>query len=82
MINAIKSVTTRNGALSTSKVWRHIAFGVASYAMIVNAKGIDWELLLVYMAVVSGSEIAKLALTQKTGITTSKTTSEVINTST
>jgi hypothetical protein len=58
---------TRTGYCSTTKIWRQIAFTVATYVIIVNAKAISWEVLLVYLAVVSGSEIAKEFLRTKTG---------------
>jgi hypothetical protein len=52
---------------STSKWWRMIAYAVATYVIILNAKGISAELLGVYMAIVSGSEIAKAWIASKAG---------------
>lgn len=59
---------TSKGEFSTSKIWRHIAFAVATY-VVIWAPTMSWELLLVYLAVVSGSEIAKRVLEARTGIT-------------
>lgn len=49
---------TRDGRNSGSRVWRSIAYGVATYVVVVNAQHIAWDLLLVYLAVVGGSELA------------------------
>ena len=65
---SLKGFFYERGHFSTFKIWRQIAYGVASYIVIINAKGIDWELLLTYMAVVSGSEIAKLVVLQRAGV--------------
>lgn len=54
-----------NGNFSVSKMWTNIAYTVASYIVIVNVKEMGWELLLVYMAVVGGSEVAKKLITMK-----------------
>ena len=72
-------VIGRDGRLSTSKVWRHIAFAVATYVIVVNANGMDWELLLAYMAVVSGSEVAKAIVQQRTGTTITEHTSTKVS---
>lgn len=48
----------RSGQPSASKLWRTVAYSVATYVVIINARGIAWDLLLVYMAVVGASEIA------------------------
>lgn len=48
----------RTAQPSSSKAWKNIAYGVATYVVLVNAKGIAWDLLLVYMAVVGSSEVA------------------------
>lgn len=56
-----------NGNFSVSKMWSNIAYVVSSYVVIVNVKDIGWELLLVYMAVVGGSEVAKKLITMKYG---------------
>jgi hypothetical protein len=56
-----------NGNFSVSKMWSNIAYIVSSYVVIVNVKDIGWELLLVYMAVVGGSEVAKKLITMKYG---------------
>lgn len=69
----------RDGRLSTSKVWRHIAFTVASYVIVINAKTMDWELLLAYMAIVSGSEIAKGIVQQRAGMTVTEHTSTKVS---
>lgn len=49
---------------SASKIWTHIAYGTATY-IVIRMENISWEMLLVYMAVVGGSEIAKKILTIK-----------------
>ncbi len=54
----------KNGELNTTKVWRHVAFATATY-LVVFSQSVPWELLLVYLAVVSGSEVAKKALEAK-----------------
>ena len=54
-----------NGNFSVSKMWSNIGYAVASYIVIVNVKDMGWELLLVYMAVVGGSEVAKKLITMK-----------------
>ena len=61
---------SHTGKASSSKIWTHIAYGVATYIMIVNAHDPRWEMMLVYMAVVGSSEIAKKLLTLKMGVTT------------
>lgn len=53
------------GKPSSSKLWTHIAYGVATYIVIKTADHSSWEMLLVYMAVVGGSEIAKKILTSR-----------------
>ena len=67
-------LTDATGQISTSKIWRQIAFGTATYIVIINGHGINWELLLTYMAVVSGSEIAKTVVLQRYGVNTTTTT--------
>jgi len=56
---------SHTGKASTSKIWTHIAYGVATYVVIKTADNESWETLLIYMAVVGGSEIAKKILTLK-----------------
>lgn len=57
-------VDSHTGKMSSSKIWTHIAYGVATYVVIKTANDANnWEMLLVYMAVVGGSEIAKKILT-------------------
>ena len=51
---------------SASKIWMHIAYGVSTYIML-KMENVGWEILLVYMAVVGGSEIAKKLLTMRFG---------------
>jgi hypothetical protein len=53
------------GKASSSKIWTHVAYGVATYIVIKTADNGSWEMLLVYMAVVGGSEIAKKILTSR-----------------
>ena len=55
---------SHTGKPSSSKLWTHIAYSVATYVVIKTANDANnWEMLLVYMAVVGGSEIAKKILT-------------------
>ena len=52
------------GKASSSKLWTHIAYGVATYIVIKTANDANnWQMLLVYLTVVGGSEIAKKLLT-------------------
>lgn len=51
---------------SSSKIWTHIAYGTSTY-LILHMENVGWEILLVYMAVVGSSEIAKKILTMKFG---------------
>jgi hypothetical protein len=59
----------KNGDYSTSKVWRHIAFGTATYELI-TINPLTWEFLLAYLAVVSGSELGKRMVEAKYNLTT------------
>ena len=56
-----------SGKPSTSKLWTHISYGTSTY-IILHMENVSWEILLVYMAVVGGSEIAKKLLTLKFGV--------------
>ena len=56
-----------HGNFSMSKFWTNIAYGVATYVVIKYANTTNWELLLVYMATVGGSEVAKKFLTMRYG---------------
>lgn len=58
--------SSTTGQTSTSKLWTHVAYAVATY-IVVTMQNVTWEILLVYMAVVGGSEIAKRVLTLKYG---------------
>lgn len=57
---------SNSGKASASKIWMHISYGVATY-IVVHMENVGWEVLLVYMAVVGGSEIAKKLLTLRFG---------------
>lgn len=48
--------SSRTGAASTSKAWRNIAYLVATVSVLTNPT--SWELLLVYLGAVGGSEVA------------------------
>lgn len=63
---------SHTGKASSSKLWTHVAYGTATYIMIQTAQDPRWEMMLVYMAVVGGSEIAKKILTMKMGGTQSE----------
>lgn len=64
MLNLIRD---QNGRLSASKMWTNIAYGVSTYVVIERTDNLTWDFLLVYMAVVGGSEIAKKFLTMHYG---------------
>lgn len=48
----------RDGRPSKAKFWTNIAYGVATYVIVVNAVHLAWDLFLVYLGVVGGSELA------------------------
>ena len=56
-----------NGNFSTSKFWTNVAYATATYVVIMNANATNWELLLVYVATVGGSEVAKKFLNMRYG---------------
>lgn len=58
-------VSKDTGKFSTAKMWRQIAYAVGTYIVLVNAKGISWELLGIYLAVVASSEVAQRVVTAK-----------------
>ena len=44
---------SHTGKLSSSKIWTHISYGVATYVVIKSVNNAtNWEMLLVYMSVV------------------------------
>lgn len=55
------------GQFSASKMWTTVAYAVATYIVLIKAETITWELLLVYLSVVGGSEVAKKFLNMKYG---------------
>jgi hypothetical protein len=56
-----------NGNFSASKMWTNIAYAVATYLVIMHVNSENWELLLVYVATVGGSEVAKKFLNMRYG---------------
>ena len=56
-----------NGKFSASKFWTNVAYATATYVVIANANSTNWELLLVYVATVGGSEVAKKFLNMRYG---------------
>jgi hypothetical protein len=56
-----------NGNFSASKFWTNVAYAVATYLVIANVDSENWELLLVYVATVGGSEVAKKFLNMRYG---------------
>jgi hypothetical protein len=56
-----------NGNFSASKFWTNVAYAVATYLVIMNVNSENWELLLVYVATVGGSEVAKKFLNMRYG---------------
>lgn len=58
------------GKLSHGKLWSNIAFTIASYVVIKlanNNSSMLSEVFLIYLVVVSGSEVGKKYLTMKLG---------------
>lgn len=59
---------SHTGKASASKLWTNVANCVATYVVITTANNSDsWEILLVYLAVVGSSEIAKKLIMLKAG---------------
>jgi len=56
-----------NGNFSVSKFWTNVAYAVATYVIIRYASATNWELLLVYLSVVGGSEVGKKFLNMRYG---------------
>jgi len=56
-----------HGKFSASKFWTNVAYATATYVVIANANSTNWELLLVYVATVGGSEVAKKWLSMRYG---------------
>jgi len=56
---------TRDGKNSGSRMWRTVAYGVATYVVILNAHTIAWDLLAAYLAIVGGSELATRVIEAK-----------------
>ena len=59
--------TNPQGKFSASKFWTQVAYAVATYLVIVHMNSENWELLLVYIATVGGSEVAKKFLNMRYG---------------
>lgn len=55
------------GRFSASKFWTAVAYSTATYVVLINANNISWELFLVYIATVGGSEVAKKFLSMRYG---------------
>jgi hypothetical protein len=73
MINAL--CRDPHGQFSASKFWTNVAYATATYVVIANANSTNWELLLVYVATVGGSEVAKKFLNMRYGGSNSGTNS-------
>jgi hypothetical protein len=56
-----------HGDFSASKFWTTVAYSVATGIMISQADRVGWEMMLAYMAVVGGSEVAKKLITVRWG---------------
>lgn len=56
-----------NGNFSTSKFWTNVAYAVATYVVLRYASATNWEILLVYLSIVGGSEVGKKFLSMKYG---------------
>jgi len=65
MINAL--CRDPHGQFSASKFWTNVAYATATYVVLANANSTNWELLLVYVATVGGSEGAKKVLSMRYG---------------
>ena len=74
MINPLFS--DPHGKFSASKFWTNVAYATATYVVIANANATNWELLLVYVATVGGSEVAKKFLNMRYGNGTGSTTTD------
>lgn len=59
--------TSPDGKFSASKFWTQVAYATATYIVIKHAGADNWELLLVYIATVGGSEVAKKFLNMRYG---------------
>lgn len=59
---------------SNSKWWRQLGNAVATYVIIINAKGISAELLGTYLAIISGTEVFKYWLATKSGVMNRRST--------
>ena len=55
------------GKFSASKFWTQVAYATATYLVIEHMNSENWELLLVYIATVGGSEVAKKFLNMRYG---------------
>lgn len=55
------------GNFSASKFWTNVAYATATYVVIKYASSTNWELLLVYLSVVGGSEVGKKFLNMRYG---------------
>ena len=58
--------SSADGHPSTSKLWKHIAYAVATY-IVLTMQNVTWEVLLVYMAIVGGSEVASKLIALRYG---------------
>ena len=74
MINAL--CRDPHGKFSASKFWTNVAYATATYVVIANANATNWELLLVYVATVGGSEVAKKFLNMRYGNGTASITTD------
>lgn len=59
--------SSATGKPSSHKLWRHVAYAVGTYVVVINAAGLDPLLFLIYLAVIGGSEIAKRAVDYRFG---------------
>lgn len=66
----MKFLFKRGDRFSMSKTWTNVSYGVATFVVVRNADHPSWEILLVYLAVVGASEIAKRLLEAKYGLGT------------
>ena len=60
----------KNGRLSATKFWLHVANGIMSYAVlqqVMKAEGLSWEMMVAYGAVVGGSHVGTLFMKWKYG---------------
>ena len=57
--------STFTGETSTSKLWRHVAFAVATWVVIKKVDTINYDLFGMYLIIVSGTELGQAWLASR-----------------